>query len=802
MQPGKSPRRAWLASIVAAAAIGALASALSPTGALAPASALAALAPPSDGALSPRLAELAKPALRTAPAAEQAQALSLANEGPGSLVRDGNRVLVEVRFDHGAAVSVGDLRQAGAQVVNVSPQYQTVTVAAKPDELRALNGVPRVAGAREVLKPITHSTCPSGEVVSEGVQQLHAGDATGEARQVFGVNGSGVTVGILSDSYNRATEAADGSGPVATTASRDVGNGDLPGLGNTCAGETTPVGVLDDSEAEGEDEGRAMSQIVHDVAPGANLAFATAFTGEAAFAENIEHLAKPVSQGGAGADVVVDDVAYFDEPFFQDGPIGVAAENVVNGGAPLFSSAGNDNLIDESDKDIASWEAPAFRDSLTCPLLLVAVPEFGASHCMDFDPSEGTSDNTFGIRVEEGETLTVDLQWSEPWFGVETDLDAFLLNAAGEPLEEEVEGEEFLVGSQMDNLSTQEPFEFFQWENPGPEREVQLVINRCSGACNPAASATNSPRLKFDLLQNGGGVSETEYPESANGDIVGPTVFGHTGSPSAISVGAVPVPPFFSEEPEPYSSRGPVTYYYQPVRSSSPAKALGSPEVISKPDLAAPDCGVTTFFAFQVSGKWRFCGTSAAAPHAAGIAALMLQRDPHAIPSQVRSALVNSAKPVGSFGPDAVGAGLANAVGALELTPDANQTGGESSTFFVPPKATPSPPSQPKPAPTTFFRKRPPRLILTRRHSVKWAFRFGSDQGGVTFLCKVDRGRFHRCDGRFVRRYRLGRHVLRVKARRNSDGATDATPAVYRFRVKRVRRGLIKRRHARHRHRG
>ena len=160
MQPGKSPRRrAWPASIAALAALCALASA---GGALAPASALAALAPPGDGALSPRLAELAKPALRTAPPAEQAQALSLAAEGPGSLVRDGNRVLVEVRFDHGAAAGAGDLRQAGAQVVNVSPQYQTVTVAAKPDELRALNGVPRVAGAREVLKPITLLDLPIG----------------------------------------------------------------------------------------------------------------------------------------------------------------------------------------------------------------------------------------------------------------------------------------------------------------------------------------------------------------------------------------------------------------------------------------------------------------------------------------------------------------------------------------------------------------------------------------------------------------------------------------------------------------
>ena len=382
MQPGKSPRRsAWPTSLVAVAAIGALASALSPTGGLAPASALAAVAPPSDGALSPRLAELAKPAVRTAAPAEQAQALSLAAEGPGSLVRDGNRVLVEVRFDQGAAAGAGDLRDAGAEVINVSPRYQTVTVAAKPDELRALNSVPRVRGVTEVLQPITASTCPSGAIVSEGVLRLHAGDGEfeaesgapeDEARKAFGVDGSGVTVGILSDSYNRATEAANGSGPIATTASQDVGDGDLPGIGNTCPGQSAPVGVLDDSDTSGKDEGRAMSQIVHDVAPGAKLAFATAFAGETAFAENIERLAKPVAQGGAGARVIADDVSYFEEPFFQEGPVGVAVSKVTGSRVTYFSSAGNNNLI-HAEHDIASWEAPEYRDSGECPAGVVAL---------------------------------------------------------------------------------------------------------------------------------------------------------------------------------------------------------------------------------------------------------------------------------------------------------------------------------------------------------------------------------------------------------------------------------------------
>ena len=73
-----------------------------------------------------------------------------------------------------------------------------------------------------------------------------------------------------------------------------------------------------------------MLQIVHDVAPGASLAFASAFNGLASFAANIQSLA------AAGAKVIVDDVIYFAEPLFQDGIIAQAVNNVVSGRCRLF----------------------------------------------------------------------------------------------------------------------------------------------------------------------------------------------------------------------------------------------------------------------------------------------------------------------------------------------------------------------------------------------------------------------------------------------------------------------------------
>jgi Subtilase family len=752
---------------------------------------------PGDGDLSPRLAELAKPSVRSAPPAKQAEALSLASEGPGSLLRAGNRVLVEVRFDRGAAAAVEGLRATGAKIVNVSPRYQTVTVAAKPAALPALSGVPRVAGATEVLTPFTaESICPSGLAVSEGEKQLLAGEDPGEARSAFGVDGSGVTVGILSDSFDTATKSANGAQPIATKAAQDVETGDLPGETNTCPGQTSPVDVLDDYEpANAEerapaDEGRGMAQIVHDLAPGAGLAFATAFTGETAFAENIEKLAGPGPEG-AEASVIADDVSYPAEPFFQEGPVSVAVGKVTSEGVTYFSAAGNNNLFDAAGNEIGSWEAQQYRDSGSCPPAVASLAGFHGTHCLDFNPGAQT-DKTYGIKVAAGATLTVDLQWDEPWLGVNSDFDAFLLNSTGG-----------LIGvAAGNNEISQKPVEVLQWPNKsGAQQTVQLVVNRFAGG---------APRLKLALLENGSGVMGVEYPRSTGTDVVGPTIFGHSGATGAISLGAVPFDD--GAEAEQYSSRGPVTHYFGPVNGTTAAEPLPSAEVLAKPDIAATDCGMTTFFASLKAGVWRFCGTSAAAPHAAAVAALMSEAKPTAEPAEIKEALLAGAVSVEKSDGCAVGTGMVDAVRAVEdllsVTPvppvepscpvpapegsveEAREPGnwGIEALPVSPPQPptidSPEPPVDTSP-PGTSLRKRPAKVVRTTLGNATAVFVFGSDEPGVTFLCRVDQGPWRTCPARFVRRYRVGKHVVRVVAR-DSAGNSDPSAVVYSFRVKRI----------------
>jgi subtilisin family serine protease len=742
---------------------------------------------PQVSPLSPRLSALAKPAVHSSSLRTQARDLGLPAHGPGSLLREGNRVLVELKYEGAAAAAAAAARNAGAEVIDIDDRYGVITVAARPDELSALGHLPQVYAATEVVTPIVaglaQASAPPcfGADTSEGDEQLDAA----QARAEFGLDGSDVKVGILSDSFDRDALAPTG-------AREDVLSGDLPGAGNPC-GHTVPVEVLDDSEVKGEDEGRAMAQIVHDLAPGAAISFATAFKGLTPFADNIRGLA------AHGASVITDDISYFEEPFFQEGPVSNAITEVTEkDGVSYFSAAGNNNLR-RAGRNIASWEAPEYRDAHSCPGAVQTLsaeleeenqPGLNPFDCMNFNP-EGAADTTFGITVAAGASLVVDLQWAEPWEGVKTDLDAFLLGPGLGVISDSVDK----------NISrTQRPYELVGWENEtsGPVT-VRLVINRRGGS--------GEPRLKFALLENGSGVTATEYETSLGEDKVGPTIFGHNGAEDATSVGAIGYGA--SEAPEAFSSRGPVTHYFGPVTGATPAVALGGPQVLVKPDLVATDGGANTFFGECLGSVWRFYGTSAAAPHAAAVAALMREGDPAATPADISQAMRESAVPVGGYPPTAVGAGLLNAVTALEAL---GLTAGEPGAEVVEPpppgpclppreRAKPVPssteiaPVTPPPVegspetvrrPRTFFLQRPSKVIRTRHHQAKAVFRFGSSESDTSFVCRVDGSFFRPCPARLARRFALGWHVIKVAAL-DPAGNGDKTPASYTFKVKKVR---------------
>ncbi len=272
------------------------------------------------GKLSARLGALAHVAgLGGAARAAQARALSLPAGGAGALLQDAQgRVLVDIRVATTAAAALQALRGSGAAIAHVSGAYRDVTAFVHPADLDKIAALGAVQNVREVLAPMlanpapgngeqahavtraaaanlsasssllpssyslfpssysllpasslsaTSYACPQGVAVSEGDSQLQAA----KARAAYSVDGSGIKVGILSDSYDADTSAV-------THAAGDIASGDLPGASTPCGTRyQTAVHVLEeDSASSPTDEGRAMLQIVHDLAPAASLGFATA----------------------------------------------------------------------------------------------------------------------------------------------------------------------------------------------------------------------------------------------------------------------------------------------------------------------------------------------------------------------------------------------------------------------------------------------------------------------------------------------------------------------------------------------
>ena len=450
--------------------------------------------------LSPRLYTLTRDPLSGASANAQADGVDLPRAGAGSLVRsDAGALMVYVRVADTSDATLGELRAAGVAPTHVSDRYRVVTGFVMPLSLSRVASLAAVRSVSEAIRPQTAgagakaagkaafagSFVSCGSRTSEGVRHIAADSARGS----YEVDGTGIEVGILSDSYDVA--AGD-----ATSAAQDIASGDIPGVGNPC-GRLSPVSNLDEinDATDAIDEGRGMAQIVHDLAPGAELSFASAFNGLFSFADNIAALRT------AGAEVIVDDVIYFDEPMFQKGPVDIAVANAVTSGALYFSSAGNSNVI-VGGNNVGSYEAPAYRPA-GCP---AAVTTFNAGYgdCHDFDTGGGV-DTTDNIVVNPGGGFVNVFQWSQPWNNVGTDLDVFLLNSATGLI---IAG---FVGDQETDPSTAIPSEVYSWSNTTASPvTVQVVLARWSGA--PA------PRVKF-LFAGSGGIrasSSTRRPAATS----------------------------------------------------------------------------------------------------------------------------------------------------------------------------------------------------------------------------------------------------------------------------------------------
>jgi hypothetical protein len=512
------------------------------------------------------------------------------------------------------------------------------------------------------------------------------------------LDGSGVTVGVISDSYDCYAVYASNGVPANglngyanngfnTTAAGDMATGDLPPDVNVLAEADPQGGGCMNYGAPVQlpfgDEGRAMMQIIHDVAPGAGLAFYTAENSEADFANGIGKLAAPVSSGGAGAKVIVDDVGYFDEPFFQDGIVAQAVDAVVAQGVAYFSSAGNDGTLAYDNN------APSFAT------LSTTAPNAG-EHLLNFNQAAGGAvTTTLPVSIPPlipGEFVAIVAEWDQPYMtgapnsgGAQNQIDLCIEGAVGNDIINNMTpsgglGSATCTGG---NAIGVDPV------------QVMFVYNRADATANSSAETLNivvglvagaAPgRIKIAVEDDGRGSTITQFATNSG------TIQGHPGAAGAAAVGAA----FFANTPscgftptvEPFSSAG-----GDPILFDVNGTRLPAPGVMrQKPDFVGPDGGNNTFLGFTLADGGitdastvaeclnnasfpNFFGTSAAAPHVAGIAALFLQANPSLTPAQIVSFMQSSAVPmeVTTSGPVpnvAAGYGLVQANLAAQLVP-------------------------------------------------------------------------------------------------------------------------------------
>lgn len=524
------------------------------------------------------------------------------------------RVVINAVAEDDAGTLKADLEALGMQ--NAAVFGRMVSGQLPVSAIGAAAGLRSLRFARE-----SAATTRAGSVSSQG----DAAMKSNAARTTFGVDGTGVTVGVLSDSFNCKGGATG-----------DVNSGDL-----------STVNVVQDltqgqcSSFNGTDEGRAMLQIAHDVAPGASLAFATAFVSEASFANNI------LALKNAGAKVIVDDVFYYDEPMFQDGIIAQAVDSVVAGGAAYFSAAGNEarQSYQKAFKAGTSFNDGDFSSAAGAPHFFGGVAHNFASSGTDVFQS---------LTIPAHTTLTFSVQWDSPFAsagpgpGSPNDLDVYIFNSAATQV---------IGGATTENLGG-DAVEVFSFLNSGnAPLNVNLMIVKY---VPPQQNPPNPGLIKYVYF---GSMTVNEYATNSS------TIYGHANAAGAEAVGAA----FYADTPQ-FGQTPPLLESYSslggtPILFTTSGNPTNDPRA-DKPEITAPDGGNTTFFFpgddVELDGHPNFFGTSAAAPHAGGVAALLLQADPSLSPDNVYSALENSAIDMGTAGFDnASGFGLIQADAAL-----------------------------------------------------------------------------------------------------------------------------------------
>ncbi len=281
-----------------------------------------------------------------------------------------------------------------------------------------------------------------------------------------------------------------------------------------------------------------------------------------------------------------------------------------------------------------------------------AAPHFYGGTTFNFNSGSGGVQDTESFTLGANQSIELSFQWDSPYFsatgkvGSNNDMDAYVLNSAGTQV----------VGGSATNNIGGDPVEVFQFTNTtgaSATFKLMLVWDTASGGPQPGY---------LGYVDFAGQATNWQFPQN------GATAFGHANAAGAESVAAASYTqtPAFGVSPpvvESFSSTGPM-----PILFDTSGNRLATAIDRQTPAITAPDNIDNTFFGTDTDsdGYPNFVGTSAAAASAAGVAALLLQKDPSLTPAQVDAALQNTAIDMSTAGYDySTGFGLIQANAAI-----------------------------------------------------------------------------------------------------------------------------------------
>ena len=542
---------------------------------------------------------------------------------PASTVRvdASGRVQVDVHVDCTADPPVAALKAAGLKVtaavrlaptcvvegwVNPAslpkiagvPAVERVTTPSyslhKPRRTPATPAAPSIQGA-PVPGSSTIMSLPAGilqaavnpAIDATAIAISHAGTYIGQT----GVSGTGVTVGVMSDD--------------ATNLSVIQSRAELPVV-NVIPSSASPSPT---------DEGTMMLEEVYAMAPGASLAFCGPQT-------TVEYLSCLQGLAAAGATIVVDDIAYYDEDLMSStGQFAQSVQSFLTGNPSvlLFTVTENFNgsYWEGNYTPVAIASLGAGYNSLTCPVTNQTDYYAGAA---------------FQLTVTVGGTYPMWLQWADSWGQNTSNFEVYAVD---------------VTTKQGSCLSAAGSANTYFGGDPvlvaGDTYDVLIAT--------PDASLAGK-FVKFFV----GGDGATALNPSTPGSIVSPQAF----VPGVALVGAVDGSDGIGDTIEPYSGRGPITLQF-PTASS-----IQAPSFVSEDAVYVDTAG--TLFTPWSDGN--FHGTSAAAPNAAAVAALISSAFPTLTPKELMGYLQTGAVLLGATSPDSIyGYGRVDAMGALAVIP-------------------------------------------------------------------------------------------------------------------------------------